>query len=153
MLHCEHSRVHADRQDGSPAGFVLFAIDHAQMPRPQNSWGQLVFEQEAGSVLKRYDEVSLDYLSFFPPPTSLFSAHWPVLIFQPRPGDIAAFHDAKLKGKKGLSSYNQHVGSVEEPLVGIISESETKNKHKLRVLQVERGVSGIRWRERLWRWP
>lgn len=59
---------------------------------------------------------------------------------QPRPGDIAAFYDAKLKGKKGLSSYSQNVGSVEEPLVGIVSESETK-KHKLRVLQVERGVS------------
>jgi hypothetical protein len=38
-----------------------------------------------------------------------------------------------------LSSYTQNVGSVEEPLVGIVSESETK-KHKLRVLQVERGV-------------
>jgi hypothetical protein len=58
---------------------------------------------------------------------------------KPRPGDIAAFYDAKLKGKKGLSSYTQNVGSVEEPLVGIVSESETK-KHKLRVLQVERGV-------------
>lgn len=32
------------------------------------------------------------------------------------------------------------MGSVEEPLVGIVSESEAK-KHKLRVLQVERGVS------------
>jgi hypothetical protein len=58
---------------------------------------------------------------------------------KPRAGDIAAFYDAKLKGKKGLSSYTQNVGSVEEPLVGIVSESETK-KHKLRVLQVERGV-------------
>lgn len=58
---------------------------------------------------------------------------------QPRPGDIAAFYDAKLKGKKGLSSYTQNVGSVEEPLLGIVSESETK-KHKLRVLQVERGT-------------
>lgn len=38
-----------------------------------------------------------------------------------------------------MSSYTQNVGSVEEPLVGIVSESETK-KHKLRVLQVERGV-------------
>ena len=59
---------------------------------------------------------------------------------KPRPGDIAAFHDAKLKGKKGLTSYNQHVGSVEEPLVGVVSEFDAKNKHKMRILQVERGV-------------
>lgn len=58
---------------------------------------------------------------------------------KPRPGDIAAFYDAKLKGKKGLHTYSQHVGSVEEPLVGVISEFEDR-KHKLRVLQVERGV-------------
>ncbi|KIR75574.1 myosin I binding protein [Cryptococcus deuterogattii CA1014] len=42
-------------------------------------------------------------------------------------------------GKKGLHTYSQHVGSVEEPLVGVISEFEDR-KHKLRVLQVERGV-------------
>ena len=51
-----------------------------------------------------------------------------------------ALYDARFKGKKGLSSYTQHVGSVEEPLVGVIAEAEQK-KHKLRVLQVERGVS------------
>ena len=50
-------------------------------------------------------------------------------------------HDAKLKGKKGLQSYNQHVGSVEEPLVGIVAEFDARNKHKMRVLQVERSVS------------
>jgi hypothetical protein len=61
---------------------------------------------------------------------------------QPRAGDIAAFHDTRFKGRKGISSYEQHVGSVEEPLVGIIAEFDTKGKHKLRVLQVERGVSG-----------
>lgn len=59
---------------------------------------------------------------------------------QPRAGDIAAFHDARLKGRKGLQSYEQHVGSVEEPLLGIVVEYEQKNKHKIRVLQVERGV-------------
>jgi hypothetical protein len=66
-----------------------------------------------------------------------------LLTSQPRPGDIAAFHDAKLKGKKGLQSYTQQVGSVEDPLVGVVIESEAK-KHKLRVLQVERGVSAMR---------
>jgi len=55
-------------------------------------------------------------------------------------GDIAAFHDARFKGRKGLSSYEQHVGSVEEPLLGIVVEFEQKGKHKVRVLQVERGV-------------
>ncbi|WVW84772.1 hypothetical protein I302_106807 [Kwoniella bestiolae CBS 10118] len=101
--------------DGSPAGFVFFAMDNAQLPRPnlEKGWGQVVFEQEGGSILRRYDD--------------------------PRPGDIAAFHDSKLKGKKGLSTYNQHVGSVEEPLIGIVAEFEER-KHKLRVLQVERGV-------------
>jgi len=59
---------------------------------------------------------------------------------QPRAGDIAAFHDAKLKGRKGLSGYEQHVGSVEEPLLGIVVDFEVKNKHKVKVLQVERGV-------------
>lgn len=35
------------------------------------------------------------------------------------------------------------MGSVEDPLVGVVIESEAK-KHKLRVLQVERGVSAMR---------
>lgn len=46
-------------QDGSPAGFVIAAIDAAQLPRPQGMWGQVVFEQEAASILKRYDEVNM----------------------------------------------------------------------------------------------
>jgi len=100
--------------DGSPAGFVLVAMDNAHLPRPQQMWGYVVFEQEGGSVLKRLDE--------------------------PRPGDIAAFHDAKLKGKKGLQSYHQQAGSVEDPLVGIVADFEVKNKHKIRLLQVDRGV-------------
>ena len=66
-----------------------------------------------------------------------------MLTCQPRPGDVAAFYDARLKGKKGLTSYNQHVGSVQEPLVGIVAEYESKGKHKLRVMQVERGVRSL----------
>ncbi|ODO05204.1 hypothetical protein L198_01893 [Cryptococcus wingfieldii CBS 7118] len=99
--------------DGSSTGFVLLAMQNAGIT-PAEGWGQVIFEQEAGSILRRYDE--------------------------PRPGDIAAFYDAKLKGKKGLSTYSQHVGSVEEPLVGVVAEFEER-KHKLRVLQVERGVA------------
>ncbi|ORX37347.1 hypothetical protein BD324DRAFT_625771 [Kockovaella imperatae] len=101
--------------DGSPAGFIGVAMDGAQIPRGQN-WGQVVYEQEAGSILKRYDE--------------------------PRAGDIAAFHDARFKGRKGLSSYEQHVGSVEDPLLGIVVDFDQKGKHKVKVLQVERGVPG-----------
>lgn len=89
-----------------------------------------MFEQEGGSVMKKYDEVR----------SEICIRARRKLMEQPRAGDIAAFYDAKLKGKKGLSSYNQHVGSVEDPLVGVIAESEQK-KHKLRVMQVERGVS------------
>ncbi|TYJ58565.1 hypothetical protein B9479_000775 [Cryptococcus floricola] len=99
--------------DGSSTGFVLLAMQNAGIT-PAEGWGQVIFEQEGGSILRRYDE--------------------------PRPGDIAAFFDAKLKGKKGLSTYSQHVGSVEEPLVGVVAEFEER-KHKLRVLQVERGVA------------
>lgn len=103
-------------------------MDSAHLPKPQGQWGYIVLEQEGTSVLKRSDEVRPKLIG------QKLQAN-----FQPRTGDIAAFYDAKLKGKKGLSSYTQNVGSVEEPLVGIVSESETK-KHKLRVLQVERGV-------------
>jgi hypothetical protein len=107
---------------------VAIAMDNAHVARPQSGWGQLVFEQEAASTLKRYDEVSYVMRILG------------VADHQPRPGDIAAFFDARLKGRKGLSSYDLHVGSVEEPLVGIVVEFEQKNKHKLKVLQVERGV-------------
>ncbi|WRT67866.1 uncharacterized protein IL334_004840 [Kwoniella shivajii] len=100
--------------DGSPIGFVYVAMDNAKLPRPiPGQLGQVIFEQEGGSIMKRYDN--------------------------PKPGDIAAFHDSKLKGKKGLTTYNQHVGSVEDPLVGIVAEFEER-KHKLKVYQVERGV-------------
>lgn len=47
-------------QDGSPAGFVLVAMEGAHLARPQQAWGQVVYEQEASSVLKRADEVSYE---------------------------------------------------------------------------------------------
>jgi len=100
--------------DGSPLGFMRVVFDQARLPIPEPGaeWGQVIFEQDASSVLKRLDE--------------------------PRPGDLAAFHDARLKGKKGISSYTQQVGSVQDPLLGIIAEVDQK-KRKIRVLQVERG--------------
>lgn len=103
--------------DGSPAGFLRVAFDQARIPLPESVaagvWGVVVYEQEASSVLKRLDE--------------------------PRPGDVVALFDARLKGKKGLQGYTQQVGSVEDALVGVIQDFDQKNKHKLRVLQVERG--------------
>lgn len=61
----ESSVIRADLlvQDGSPAGFVLLAMENAQLPRPQQAWGLVVFEQEAASVLKRHDEVSTGSIS------------------------------------------------------------------------------------------
>ncbi|RXK36785.1 hypothetical protein M231_05946 [Tremella mesenterica] len=100
--------------DGSPAGFVLLAMERAGLAPPLQQWGLVIYEQEVSSVLRRYDE--------------------------PRPGDIAAFYDAKLKGKKGLQSYSQAVGSVEEPLVGVVIEFDEKRHNKIRVWQVERGL-------------
>lgn len=70
--------------DGSPVGFVRVAFDQARLPLGKE-WGVAVYEQEAGSRLKSFDE--------------------------PRAGDVAAFHDAKFKGKKGLQSYHQQVGT------------------------------------------
>jgi hypothetical protein len=42
-------------------------MDNAQLPRPQQTWGQVVFEQESSSVLKRYDEVNRIH-RYVPPP-------------------------------------------------------------------------------------
>lgn len=100
--------------DGSSPGFVRVAFEHAGLPLPAGEWGIAVYEQEASSVLKKLDD--------------------------PRPGDIVAIHDGKFKGKKGLSSYHQQVGSIQDPLIAIVHEFDPRNKHKLRCLQVERGV-------------
>ena len=61
---------------------------------------------------------------------------------QPRPGDIVALYDARLKGRKGIQTYEQHIGSVEDALVGVIIDFDPKGKHKIKALQVERGVPG-----------
>ncbi|BEI80594.1 hypothetical protein CcaverHIS002_0111230 [Cutaneotrichosporon cavernicola] len=100
--------------DGSPAGFLRVVFDQAHLPVPSSGhWGMPVYEQQAQTIMKRLDD--------------------------PRPGDVAALYDARFKGQKGLKGYTQHVGSVEDALVGVIGEYETKGKHKIRVLHVERG--------------
>jgi hypothetical protein len=95
---------------------VIFDQARLTIPTPDSAghceWGQVIYEQESASVVKRLDE--------------------------PRPGDIAAFHDARFKGKKGISGYTQQVGSVQDPLTGVIAEVDQKKK-KLRLLQVDRG--------------
>ena len=85
-------------------------------PSAMGSWGYPIYEQDSTSILKKHDE--------------------------PRPGDVVALHDTRLKGRKGIQSYEQHVGSVEDPLVGVIAEYEPKNKRKIKVIQVDRGVIG-----------
>ncbi len=86
------------------------------------SFGTLILEQDGTSVLRRMDE--------------------------PRPGDVVVLSDVKLKGKKGLHSYTQAAGSVEIPVFAICSEFEAK-KMKVKVWQVEQGVSGDLRVERL----
>lgn len=101
--------------DGSPAGFLRVAFDQARLPAPPpEHWGLPVYEQQAQTIVKRLDD--------------------------PRPGDVAALYDARFKGQKGIKGYTQHVGSVEDALVGVVSEYDTRGKHKMRVLQVERGT-------------
>ncbi|KAH8085720.1 hypothetical protein HD553DRAFT_271152, partial [Filobasidium floriforme] len=98
-------------QDGSSRAFVWAALADAGIDA-NVGFGTLIWEQEGSTQHKRYDDI--------------------------RVGDVVVLHDAKLKGKKGLISYQQQVGSVEEPMFCICSETESK-KNKCKVWQVERG--------------
>lgn len=100
-------------QDGSSRAFVWAALGDAGIDA-NVGFGTLIWEQEGSTQHKRYDDI--------------------------RVGDVVVLHDAKLKGKKGLISYQQQVGSVEEPMFCICAETESK-KNKCKVWQVERGVS------------
>jgi hypothetical protein len=83
-----------------------------------NGFGALIWEQEGTTQSQRYDDIRI--------------------------GDVIVLHDAKFKGKKGLVSYTQQVGSVQEPMFGICYEVEQR-KTKCKVWQVERGVSLVDW--------
>lgn len=100
--------------DGTSRAFVWSAMADAGLDA-NVTFGSLIWEQEGATQNKRYDEI--------------------------RTGDIVILHDAKFKGKKGLVSYAQQVGSVEEPMFSICAESEQK-KTKVKVWQVERGHIG-----------
>ncbi|KAJ7643634.1 hypothetical protein FB45DRAFT_736525 [Roridomyces roridus] len=104
--------------DGTYTGFVNAALAETPNAMPSHGvppnliWGHLVYLQSAASVQKRLSDIM--------------------------PGDIVALFDAKLKGHKGLATYNQTVGAG-EPLVGIVSEFEPK-KSKIRVFQANQHV-------------
>lgn len=79
--------------------------------------GTMIWEQQGHTIQTRLDDIHV--------------------------GDIVVLHDVKLKGKKGLLSYTQQAGSVQEPVFAVCSHVEDK-KTKIKVYQYERGVSGIR---------
>ncbi|KAF8074003.1 hypothetical protein FPV67DRAFT_778972 [Lyophyllum atratum] len=101
--------------DGTYDGFVhavLSEVPNAALPSSPASYGYVVYAQSGNSVQKRVCEIM--------------------------PGDVLVLQDAKLKGHKGLQTYNQSVG-VGEQLVGIVSEFEPK-KTKVRVFQANQHV-------------
>ncbi|GLB38687.1 putative SH3 domain-containing protein [Lyophyllum shimeji] len=98
--------------DGTYEGFVnavLSEVPNVAMPSSPASYGYLVYVQTATAVQKRLSEIM--------------------------PGDVMVLQDAKLKGHKGLQSYQQTV----EHLVGVVSEFEPK-KSKVRVFQANQHV-------------
>ncbi|KAF9261586.1 hypothetical protein L218DRAFT_973924 [Marasmius fiardii PR-910] len=102
--------------DGTYHGFVeatLREVPNAAPVTGPDSYGYLIYIQSGSSVQKRASEIL--------------------------PGDIVWLQDAKLKGHKGIQTYNQHVGSREEPCIGIVSEFEAK-KFKVRVFQANQHV-------------
>jgi len=101
--------------DGSYYGFLraVFAqVSNAMMPSGTSEFGYLVYAQTGSAVNRRASDIM--------------------------PGDVVALYDAKLKGHKGLQSYNQHVGT-NEPLVGIVSDFEIK-KSKVKVFHANQHV-------------
>jgi len=102
--------------DGSYLGFVtavLGQVPNAAHPVPPfDNFGYLIYMQTGGSVQRRITDVM--------------------------PGDVIMIQEAKLKGHKGLQSYNQTAG-VGGPLYAIVSDYEMK-KSKVRVFQANQHV-------------
>ena len=109
--------------DGTYRGFVdavLREVPNASKPESKLfPYGYLVYLQNGVQVQKRASEIM--------------------------PGDVVEIVDARFKGHKGLSGYQQYVGTGAEgaggggPVVGVISEFEPK-KSKLRVFQANQHV-------------
>jgi hypothetical protein len=100
-------------QDGGPRALVWTAMAEAGLDANTN-FGTMIWEQQGPTIQQRLDDIHV--------------------------GDIVVLHDVKLKGKKGLLSYTQQAGSVQEPVFAVCSHVEDK-KTKIKVYQYERGVS------------
>ena len=100
--------------DGTYHGFVEATLKEVPNAAPISGqeYGYLVYMQSGSSVQKRLSDIM--------------------------PGDIVWMHEAKLKGHKGIQTYNQNVGAG-EPLVGVVGEFESK-KFKIRVFQANQHV-------------
>jgi hypothetical protein len=100
--------------DGSYRSFVLAVFSQVPNAKPPSEagYGYLIYAQTGSVAQRRVCDIM--------------------------PGDIVTLFDAKLKGHKGLQIYHQHVGAT-EPLVGIISEFESK-KSKIKVFHANQHV-------------
>ncbi|KAJ9100021.1 hypothetical protein QFC19_005839 [Naganishia cerealis] len=97
--------------DGSPRALVWTAMAEAGLDA-NKTLGTLIWEQQGSTIQQRLDDIQI--------------------------GDIVVLHDVKLKGKKGLLSYTQQAGSVQEPVFAICSHVDDK-KTKIKVYQYDRG--------------
>jgi hypothetical protein len=103
--------------DGTYAGFVKAVLADvptaAQVSIDAGEYGYLVYSQNGSVVQKRASDIM--------------------------PGDIVEIHDARLKGHKGLQTYQVTVGGSGELVVGVVAEFDNK-KSKIRVLQANQHV-------------
>ena len=102
--------------DGTFVGFVNAVLDKVPNASPveedASSFGYLIYVQTGSSVTKRAADIM--------------------------PGDIITLQDAKLKGHKGIQTYNRSIGEG-TPVVAVISEYEPK-KSKVKAYQASQHV-------------
>ena len=102
--------------DGTYIGFVNAVLDlvpnASMVEEDASSFGYLIYVQTGSSVTKRASDIM--------------------------PGDIVVLQDAKLKGHKGIQTYNQTVGEG-TPVVAVVGEYEPK-KSKLKAYQASQHV-------------
>ena len=103
-------------RDRTFVGFVNAVLDRVPNALPveedASSFGYLIYVQTGSSVTKRAADIM--------------------------PGDIITLQDAKLKGHKGIQTYNQGIGEG-TPVVAVISEYEPK-KSKVKAYQASQHV-------------
>ena len=102
--------------DGTFVGFVNAVLDKVPNASPveedASSFGYLIYAQTGSSVTKRAADIM--------------------------PGDIITLQDAKLKGHKGIQTYQQKIGEG-APVVAVIGEYEPK-KFKVKAYQASQHV-------------